>query len=187
MALDLKKIIFFISPKKMNPEKISISDIYLQDPVKRSTGKITYCLLPCSNNDKRFQLKLQTKFQIFAHEGNSFSLGITLPEENIPFFRELETHLNSAAVKKQAEVKKLAPSCSKFHEGDFTLLKLNKSEQEKIYAKIYPSKIPKTDFSCRFWELIGGKKKPILNQKQLIGTPLYKQVVFPLNIFSVEM
>ena len=171
----------------MNPEKISISDIYLQDPVKRSTGKITYCLLPCSNNDKRFQLKLQTKFQIFAHEGNSFSLGITLPEENIPFFRELETHLNSAAVKKQAEVKKLAPSCSKFHEGDFTLLKLNKSEQEKIYAKIYPSKIPKTDFSCRFWELIGGKKKPILNQKQLIGTPLYKQVVFPLNIFSVEM
>ena len=116
----------------MNPEKISISEVSLQDPVKRSTGAITYCLLPCSHNDERFQLKLQTKFKIFAHEGNSFSLGITLPEETLPFFRELETTLNSAAMKKQPAVKKLAPSFSKFREGDFTLLKIDKSEQEKV-------------------------------------------------------
>ena len=70
----------------MNPEKVSVSEVCLQNPQKRSTGKITYCLLPCTHNDQRFQLKLQTKFKIFAHEGNSFSLGITLPEKKHFFF-----------------------------------------------------------------------------------------------------
>ena len=84
------------------------------------------------------------------------------------------------------EISKIGPSFAKFQEGDFILVKTDKSEQEKIYAKIYPSKIPNTDFSCRFWELCnpsGGKKQkqPILRQKDLVNMPLRGQVVFSIK------
>ena len=173
----------------MNPAKISISECYLDSPVKKSSGKISFCLLPCLNNDQRLQVRLQTKFKIFAHQEESFSLGITLPEENIQFFKDLEKHLNSAAIAKRSEINKLGSSFARFQEGDFILVKTDKSEQEKIYAKICPSKLPNSAFSCRFWELCDDrKKKPILKQKRLIGMPLRGQVVFfPSNIFSAEM
>ena len=182
---------FFIFSKKMNPETISIPDCHLGSPVKRTTGKISFCLIPCLNNDNKLQVKLKTKFKIFAHQGgaaneDSFSLGITIPEEQLDFFTELESHLNSAAKKMKPEIAKLGPY-SRFQEGDFTLVKTDKSEQEKIYAKIYPSKIPTTDFSCRFWELCesfpGGKKtkQPILRQKDLVNIPLRGQVVFSIK------
>ena len=62
------------------------------------------------------------------------------------------------------------------------LVKTDKSEQEKIYAKIYPPKLPNSDFSCRFWELCDdGKKKPILRAKRLIGMPLRGQAVFSIK------
>ena len=129
-------------------------------------------------------MKLKTKFKIFAHSSqnqeDSFSLGITLPEEHIDFFEELEKHLNSAAMKMKKEIAKIGPF-ARFQEGDFVLVKTDKSEQEKIYAKIYPSKIPTTDFSCRFWELCENRKKPILRQKDLVNIPLRGQVVFSIK------
>ena len=170
----------------MNPETISIPDCYLDTPVKRSSGKISFCLIPCLNNDNKLQVKLKTKFKIYSHE-DSFSLGITIPEEQLDFFKDLEKHLNSAAMTKKKEVTKIGPSFARFQEGDFTLVKTDKSEQEKIYAKIYPSKIPTTDFSCRFWELCesfpGEKKKKqlILRQKELVNMPLRGQVVFSIK------
>ena len=166
----------------MNPAKISISDCNLDAPVKKSSGKISFCLLPCLNNDQRLQVKLKTKFKIFAHQEDSFSLGVSLPEENITFFKDLKKHLNSAAVAKRSEIKELNPSFARFQEGDFALVKKDKSEQEKIFAKIYPSKLPNSDFSCRFWELCDdGKKKPILRAKRFIGMPLRGQVVFSIK------
>ena len=169
----------------MNPETISIPDCHLGSPVKRTTGKISFCLIPCHNNDNKLQVKLKTKFKVFAHE-DSFSLGITIPEEQLDFFTQLESHLNSAAKKMKSEISKLGQSFARFQEGDFTLVKTDKSEQEKIYAKIYPSKIPTTDFSCRFWELCesSGEKKtkqPILRQKDLVNIPLRGQVVFSIK------
>ena len=135
-------------------------------------------------------MKLKTKFKIFAHQGDaahedSFSLGITIPEEQLDFFKELESHLNSAAMTMKKEIAKIGPF-ARFQEGDFTLVKTDKSEQEKIYAKIYPSKIPTTDFSCRFWELCENegaarKKQPILRQKDLVNMPLRGQVVFSIK------
>ena len=108
----------------MNPAKISISDCHLDTPVKKSSGKISFCLLPCLNNDQRLQVKLKTKFKIFAHQRSeashvkdSFSLGVSLPEENIKFFKDLEKHLNSAAVAKRSEIKELSPSFARFQEG----------------------------------------------------------------------
>ena len=179
---------FFVFSKKMNPETISIPDCHLGSPVKRSTGKLSFCLVPCLNNDNKLQVKLKTKFKVFAHQEDSFSLGITIPEEQLDFFTQLESHLNSAAKKMKPEIAKIGQSFARFQEGDFTLVKTDKSEQEKIYAKIYPSKIPTTDFSCRFWELCepcypGGKKtkQPILRQKDLINMPLRGQVVFSIK------
>ena len=154
----------------MNPAKISIPDCTLDTPVKKSSGKISFCLLPCLHNNERLQVKLATRFKIFSHPGSgendSFSLGITLPDETKKFFRDLETHLNFLAIKKQKEVKEIGPNFARFQKGDFLLLKIDKSEQGKIYVKIYPSKLPNQDFSCRFWQLCevkGGikKKKPI--------------------------
>ena len=183
---------FLFFSKKMNPETISISDCHLDTPVKRSTGKLSFCLVPCLNNDKKLQVKLKTKFKIFAHQEDSFSLGITIPEEQLDFFKDLESHLNSAAKKMKPEIAKIGQSFARFQEGDFTLVKTDKSEQEKIYAKIYPSKIPTTDFSCRFWELCESsgenaasckkkKKQPILRQKDLVNIPLRGQVVFSIK------
>ena len=179
-------ICFFIFSKKMNPETISIPDCHLDTPVKRSSGKISFCLIPCLNNDKKLQVKLKTKFKIYSHQEDSFSLGITIPEEQLDFFKDLESHLNSAAMTMKKEISKIGQSFARFQEGDFTLVKTDKSEQEKIYAKIYPSKIPTTDFSCRFWELCESsgekkKKQPILRQKDLVNMPLRGQVVFSIK------
>ena len=177
----------------MNPAKISIPDCTLDTPVKKSSGKISFCLLPCLHNNERLQVKLATRFKIFSHQRSaassnedSFSLGITLPDESKKLFKDLEKHLNALAKKKKAEVKEIGPNFARFQEGDFILLKTDKSEQEKIYAKIYPSKLPNQDFSCRFWQLCevkGGqkKKKPIPHPTKLINIPLRGQVVFSVK------
>ena len=99
---------FFIFSKKMNPETISIPDCHLGSPVKRSTGKLSFCLVPCLNNDNKLQVKLKTKFKIYSHQEDSFSLGITIPEEQLDFFKDLEKHLNSAAKKMKPEIAKSA-------------------------------------------------------------------------------
>ena len=173
----------------MNPETIFIPDCTLDEPVKRSSGKISFCLLPCLHKGERLQIKLPTRFKIYSHSAgsyngtDSFSLGITLPEKSLTFFRNLEKHLNALAVKKKREI---GQNFARFQEGDFSLLKTDKSEQEKIYAKIYPSKLPNQDFSCRFWQLCevkGGKKKkkPIPHPIKLINMPLRGQVVFSVK------
>ena len=179
----------------MNPEKISIPDCTLDDPVKKSSGKISFCLLPCLHNGERLQVKLPTRFKIYSHPGNggndSFSLGISLPEHSLKFFRDLEKHLNALAMKKTKEVEKIGRIFARYDQGDFSLLKVDKSEQEKIYAKIYSSQLPNQDFSCRFWQLCtakGGasssgakKKKPIPHPAKLINMPLRGQVVFSVK------
>ena len=61
---------FFIFPIKMNPEQISIPNCTLDNPVKNSSGKISFCLLPCLHKDERLQVKLPTRFKIYSHPGN---------------------------------------------------------------------------------------------------------------------
>ena len=178
----------------MNPEQISIPNCTLDDPVKKSSGKISFCLLPCLHKDERLQVKLPTRFKIYSHSGaegrngngnDSFSLGISIPEDSLEFFRDLEKHLNALAKEKKKEVAKIGQVFGRYQEGDFSLLKVDKSEQEKIYAKIYPSKLPNQDFSCRFWQLceVKGrkKKKAIPHPTQLINMPLRGQVVFSVK------
>ena len=178
-------ILFFLFVLKMNPEKILIPDCTLDDPVKKSSGNISFCLIPCLHKDERLQVKLPTRFKIYSHS-DSFSLGISIPENSLKFFRDLEKHLNALAMKKTKEVEKIGRIFARYDQGAFSLLKVDKSEQEKIYAKIYPSKLPNQDFSCRFWQLCseasgGKKKKPIPHPTKLINMPLRGQVVFSVK------
>ena len=178
-------ILFFLFVLKMNPETISIPNCTLDNPVKKSSGKISFCLLPCLHKGERLQVRLPTRFKIYSHS-DSFSLGISIPENSLEFFRDLEKHLNTLAMKKTKEVEKIGRSFARYDEGDFYLLKVDKSEQEKIYAKIYTSKLPNQDFSCRFWQLCGAKrsqqkKKPIPHPTKLINMPLRGQVVFSVK------
>ena len=147
----------------MNPEKISIPDCTLDDPVKKSSGKISFCLLPCLHNGERLQVKLPTRFKIYSHPGgnggnDSFSLGISLPENSLKFFRDLEKHLNSLAMKKKKEVEKIGRIFARYDQGDFSLLKVDKSEQEKIYADLFlPTSKPRfllqilAALHCEIW------------------------------------
>ena len=50
----------------MNPEQISIPNCTLDNPVKNSSGKISFCLLPCLHKDERLQVKLPTRFKIYS-------------------------------------------------------------------------------------------------------------------------
>ena len=111
----------------MNPEQISIPDCTLDDPVKKSSGKISFCLIPCLHNGERLQVKLPTRFKIYSHS-DSFSLGISLPENSLEFFRDLEKHLNALAKEKKKEVAKIGQVFGRYQEGDFSLLKVDKSE-----------------------------------------------------------
>ena len=88
--------------------------------------------------------------------------------------------------KRNPKLKKSAKILPDFRKEISFLLKTDKSEQEKIYAKIYPSKLPNQDFSCRFWQLCTvksgiKKKQPIPHPTKLINMPLRGQVVFSVK------
>ena len=177
----------------MNPTKISIPDCTLDTPVKKSSGKISFCLLPCLHNNERLQIKLATRFKIYSHPGqqdqqDSFSLGISLPEDSLKFFRDLEKHLNVLATRKQKEVEQIGRIFGRFNQGDFSLLKVDKSEQEKIYAKIYPSKLPNPRFLLQILAGLHREKRSLRRgQKkegrtsQTNGSQLRGQVVFSVK------
>ena len=99
----------------MNPEQISIPNCTLDNPVKNSSGKISFCLLPCLYKDERLQVRLPTRFKIYSHPRNgngndSFSLGDFNSRKFLEFFRDLEKHLNALAMKKTKEVEKIGRS-----------------------------------------------------------------------------
>ena len=89
----------------------------------------------------------------------SFSLGISIPENSLKFFRDLEKHFNALAMKKTKEVEKIGRSFARYDQGDFSLLKVDKSEQEKIYAKIYSSKTSQSRFLLQILAALRGKEK----------------------------
>ena len=155
---------FFIFPIKMNPETISIPNCTLDNQLKNSSGKISFCLLPCLHKDERLQVKLPTRFKIYSHPGNgngndSFSLGISIPENSLEFFRDLEKHLNALAMKKTKEVEKIGRSFARYDEGDFSLLKVDKSEQEKIMQRFIPPNFPIKISLADFGSFAGLRKR----------------------------
>ena len=85
-------------------------------------------------------------------------------------------------MKKTKEVEKIGRSFARYDEGDFSLLKVDKSEQEKIYARFIPPNSPIKISLADFWQLCGAKKKkPIPHPTKLINMPLRGQVVFSVK------
>ena len=154
---------FFIFPIKMNPETISIPDCTLDNPVKNSSGKISFCLLPCLYKDERLQVKLPTRFKIYSHPGNgndSFSLGISIPENSLEFFRDLEKHLNALAMKKTKEVEKIGRSFARYDQGDFfSPGKLINPSRKRFMQRFIPPNFPIKIFPADFGSFAGRRKR----------------------------
>ena len=160
----------------MNPAKISIPDCTLDTPVKKSSGKISFCLLPCLHNNERLQVKLATKIQNFFPSRRLVFSGNNSSGRKYQVFQKPgnapQCFGDKKKIRSQRNRPKFCPVSAR-----------SKSEQEKIYAKIYPSKLPNSDFSCRFWEVCdeGTRKKPISKAKKLVNIPLRGQVVFSVK------
>ena len=114
----------------MNPEQISIPNCTLDNPVKNSSGKISFCLLPCLYKDEKTPSKtpneIQNLFPSRKWKRKRFFLsrGFQFPKISLEFFRDLEKHLNALAMKKTKEVEKIGRSFARYDEGDFSLLKV---------------------------------------------------------------
>ena len=132
------------------------------------------------NGPLRF--KFPCRMKIFQHE-KAFSLGITPSANLIEKFQEIEDRLNELAVEKRSEVHKLHPTFAKFQDGDFHLLKEDKSENRKIYGKLYVDRLSKDSFSAPFYraEVEDKTKRKIKNSVDLVGVPLDGIVVLDLK------
>ena len=90
--------------------------------------------------------------------------------------------MNALAKEKKKEVAKIGQVFGRYQEGDFSLLKVDKSEQEKIYAKIYTSKLQTKIFPADFGSFAGLRKRnQFPHPTKLINMPLRGQVVFSVK------
>ena len=173
----------------MNPENLNTENISTQPPKLINKESHKYCIIPISNEEgKNLNLKFEARMKIFKHSssGNdSYSLGITIPEEVLDKFNEIEKRVNILAKERQAEVRKLNNNFGNYHLGDFQLLKTDKSDNQKIYAKLYVDRLNPSNSSARFYRLVDvdGKKKKekIKNSLELEGIPLHGIVVLTLK------
>ena len=169
----------------MNPENLNIDDITTLSPTKINKESQRYCVIPIKHEkDKPLSLKFEARMKIFKHSSektDSYSLGITIPEELENKFKEIEQKINILAKERQTEVKKLNNNFGDYHVGDFHLLKSDKSENPKIYAKLYVDRFNPLNSSATFYRVVdvdGRKKKEkVKNNLELEGIPLNGIVV----------
>ena len=83
------------------------------------------------------RLKFEARLKIFQHE-KAFLLAI-YPESSdvLQKLQDLEEKLNELACSRKLEIQKVHPAFAKFQQGDFHLLKKDKSDYRKIYGKLY--------------------------------------------------
>ena len=165
----------------MDPLNLNLKNISTKKPelVKKESHK--YCVIPLEMENGPLRFKFPCRMKIFQHE-KDFSLGITPSANLIEKFQEIEDRLNELAVEKRSEVHKLHPTFAKF-QGDFHLLKEDKSENRKIYGKLYVDRLSKDSFSAPFnrAEVKDKTKRKIKNSVDLVGVPLDGIVVLDLK------
>ena len=112
-------------------------------------------------------------------------MGITIPDELAEKFESIEKRINELALSRKNEVRKLNLNFGNFHQGDFHLIKEDKSGNPKIYAKLYVDKVQPLNSSAIFYRLVdvdGRKKKEkIRDNLELEGVPLNGIVVVVLK------
>ena len=100
--------------------------------------------------------------------------GFQFPKIPWEFFRDLEKHLNALAMKKTKEVEKIGRSFARYDQGDFSLLKVDKSEQERFTQRFIPPNFPIKISLADFGSFAGlseasRKRKPIPHPTKLIN------------------
>ena len=183
------KMFFFVTLYKMNPKNIDITNISTRTPKLINKESHRYCIIPIemtsSGKIGSLSLKFEARMKIFKHSssGNdSYSLGISIPDELVEKFESFEKRINDLALLRKNEVRNLNLNFGNFHQGDFHLIKEDKSGNPKIYAKLYVDKVQPLNSSAIFYRLVDEKKKEkIKNNLELEGVPLDGIVVVSLK------
>ena len=124
----------------MDPLNLNLKNISTKKPelIKKESHK--YCVIPLEMENGPLRFKFPCRMKIFQHE-KAFSLGVSPGGDLLEKFQEIEDRLNELAVEMRGEVHKQHPAFAKFQEGDFHLLKEDKSETKKIYGKLYVDRL----------------------------------------------
>ena len=152
--------------------------------------KGNYFLIPLRDeNDQPIILRLSgKKFNIYEHthgKDRSYSLGIDLFEPNLSEedflgpISDLEKEIQNLALENKPAIKEIHPKFADFKKDDFHLIKKDRSNKSKIFAKI-PFKNDK--IIPTFWERIqwGENQKPKKmksNPLELIDMDLHGDVI----------
>ena len=171
----------------MNPENLNTENISTQTPKMINKEFHRYCIIPLylSSGDSNLgpiSLRFSANMKIFKHsssKNDSYSLGITIPDELLDRFRSFEKRINELAFFQKNEVKKLNSGFGNFNKGDFHLVKEDKSGKPNIYAKLY---VDRDNFSAPFFRVVdGNKKQRISDSLGLVGVPLNGKIVLRIK------
>ena len=178
----------------MNPKDIHIINISAGKPKLINKESHRYCIIPLemvSGGEKigPLSFKFASRMKIFKHTSSgtdSYSLGITIPDELLEKFLSFENRINHLAVEKKREVRTLNSNFGNFQTGDFHLIKEDKSGNPKIYAKLYVDKLNPRSSSGAFFRVLRGedgrkRKERIRDNLVLEGVPLDGIVVLQIK------
>ena len=155
----------------MDPEELSPTSISSLEPNFFKKGNFFVFFLR-KDEEKPFFLRFSfRKFKIFSHTHGK-SLGIELAHSNdteeeksafLSSLKLMEKRIQKLAIQNKNQIK------FKFEENDFHLIKTDRSEKNKIFAKI-------PDKKCTFWVLDGETKKKT-NPLKFIDSSLLGDVI----------
>ena len=158
----------------MEAKNLKVNQILFEDPKENSTRKNKFISVPVKKDSPSgnvpLDLRIRARMKIFAHE-ESFSLGISLDSlTNLENFQKLEEILQALALEAKHLTKKISPRLP-FNKEEFRIIKQDKFEIQKLYAKLYTGKNKK--ITARFSIVLSEENKSkALDPHEVIGVPL---------------
>ena len=153
-------------PKNVNQNKndqtgknISINNISLSPTEDKKMGKFNYQITPVLYEKKPFEIVESGKLKIFAFMKKTFSVGLTVDEENQEYFQKIEEKITELY--------------------DSVELKLIKTthDHSKVYAKLYA--VNGKIFTP--FRIVSNGKKKLVNPLDYIGIPFQGKVVMKIS------
>ena len=133
---------------------------------EKKKGKVSFCILPVRYDEKPFHFKISGKLKIFRHDESSFSLAV-LSEENVSLLDNIVNKVVSLCKGKKFK--------RRVFEKELKLLKVDTSENSKVFAKLYCDS--KEKIAARFSK----KDRSSLDPHEMVGLPLKGKVILPLS------
>ena len=134
---------------------------------EKKKGKVSFPVLPLKYDEKPFYFKISGKLKIFKHDESSFSLAL-LPEED-------DILLLNNIVNKVVSLSKGKKFKRKVFEKELKLLKVDKIENLKVFAKLY------CDLKEKITARFSRKDKSSLDPHEMVGLPLKGNVILHLS------